>query len=347
MSNMSPSPRIRSLFDLLEAFPTEQHCIEHLARKRWPNGEECPWCGTTGRAYRIGQRWKCSYCKKFFSVRKGTLFEESRLPLRKWFIAIFLFVSSRKGIPSHQLARDIGVEQRTAWFMLSRLRQVSDKMAVEALQGIIEVDECFIGGRFRGMHSDKRKANRLLPNYGKQVVAGAVERDGLVRTDRVLSRDQWELGAFIMRRIVRGSEVHTDDHGGYNNLSQHQHHIVNHSAGEYVNGNTHTQTIESFWAIIKRAHKGVYHWWSAKHFDLYLREFEMRWNLRQRSEGGRFDIFLANVNGTRLSYEDLTSGRRKRPRRPYERHKRLQGQRQGRHRTSVRRHADGHSEHPT
>ncbi len=125
-----------------------------------------------------------------------------------------------------------------------------------------------------------------------------------------------------MRRIYRGSDVHTDDHGGYNNLSMHKHSNVNHSQGEYVNGIVHTQTIEFFWTIVNRAHKGVYHQWSRKHFDLYLREFEMRWNIRLLSEGRRFDVFLANVNGRKLRKDDLINGRRQRPRCLYERHKR-------------------------
>ena len=159
MSKVSRKHRIRSLYDVLEAFPTEQSCVEHLARLRWPNGPVCPSCGTIGRAYRIRQRFKCAYCRSFFSVRKGTIFEESRLPLRKWFAAIYLFTSNRKGISSHQLARDIGVHQETAWFMLSRLRQVADNMAVEILRGIIEVDECYVGGRNRNRHAKKKFDN--------------------------------------------------------------------------------------------------------------------------------------------------------------------------------------------
>lgn len=307
MKASSSRTRIRSLYDVMEAFPDERACVEHLARLRWPNGPVCPECGTIGRTYRISLRYKCAYCHTFFSVRKDTIFEESRLPLRKWFAAIFLFMSNRKGVSSHQLAREIGVKQQTAWFMLSRLRHVADNMAVEILHGIVEVDEAFVGGRNRNRH-----ANKKLPNWmdGFQIVVGAAERNGSVITDRVPSRDRQVLQGFIRKRVHPGSHVHTDDLPSYRKMKGFTHRKVNHNIGQYVNGNTHTQTIESFWAILKRAHKGVYHWWSPKHFDLYLREFELRWNLRRLPEGDRIDIFLQHVNGTRLSYEDLTHGQR-------------------------------------
>jgi len=254
-----------------------------------------------------------------------------------WYAAIFLFLSNRKGISSHQLARELGIRQESAWFMLSRLRHVADKMAVEVLKGIVEVDEYFVGGKARNMHSRKRKLNRQRTNFGKVVVAGAVERGGYVITDRVPSRDRYALGAFIMRRIYRGSEVHTDEFGAYKKLPMHKHKNTNHSIGQYVDGNTHTQTIESYWAILKRSHKGIYHHWSKKHFDLYLREFELRWNIKKIPEWRKLDVFLANVNGTKLRKEDLVNGKRKRPRRLYERNKRqkqarMRRQRKGRQR---------------
>ncbi len=299
--------RIRSLYDVMEVFPNEQACVEHLARLRWPNGPVCPECGTIGRAYRISNRFKCAYCRSFFSVRKDTIFEESRLPLRKWFVAIFLFMSNRKGVSSHQLAREIGVKQQTAWFMLSRLRHVADNMAVEILRGVIEVDEAYVGGRNKNRH-----ANKKYPNWvdGFQVVVGAVERDGSVVTERVPNRDRAVLQGFINKRVHRGSRVYTDDLPSYRKMKGFTHRKVNHNTGEYVNGDCHTNTIESFWALVKRAHKGIYHVWSDEHFDLYLREFELRWNVRALPEGERLDIFLRHVNGTRLSYEDLTNGRR-------------------------------------
>lgn len=320
MTTMPPSKRIRGLYDLMEAFPTERACVDHLVALRWPDGPVCPWCGTIGRAYRVNLRFKCSCCRKFFSVRKDTIFEESKISLRKWFGAIYLFISNRKGISSHQLAREIGVKQETAWFILSRLRQVADKMAIEYLVGVVEVDEAYVGGLEKNKHRDKKH------KLQKQIVVGAVERDGYVTTDRIDQRDRYSLGAFIIRRIQKGATVCTDELPAYNKLPFHKHKNINHSIGQYADGDTHTQTIESFWAILKRAHKGIYHQWSKKHFDLYLREFELRWNLRKLPEWRRLDVFLANVNGTRLSYRDLINGR-KRPRRMYERQQRKRKQR--------------------
>lgn len=328
MATQSSKRRIRSLYELLEAFPTESACTEHLARVRWPDGPECPHCGTVDRYYRIGNRYKCAFCRAFFSVRHGTIFADSNIKLRKWYAAIFLFVSNRKGISSHQLARELGVRQETAWFMLCRIRHVADKMSVEVLKGIVEVDECFVGGRLGNMHKKKRRRIRdlqkkgLIRHYGKQIVVGAVERGGYAITQRIPDRDKYSLGAFIMRRIYRGSDVFTDELASYQKMPYHKHSHTNHDRGEYVNGNVHSQTIESYWALVKRAHKGVYHYWSDKHFDLYLREFELRWNIRKLPEHRKLDIFLANVNGTKLTKHELTSGRRKRPRRLYERNKR-------------------------
>ena len=307
MNPSSAPSRLRSFYDVMEVFSTEQECVEHLARLRWPNGPVCPECGTIGRAYRISLRYKCAYCRTFFSVRKDTIFEESKVSLRKWFAAIFLFMSNRKGISSYQLARDIGVKQHTAWFMLSRLQHVADNMAVEILRGVVEVDEAYVGGRNRNRHWNKK-----YPNWadGFQVVIGAVEPNGSVIADRVPSRDRPVLQGFIGKRIHRGSRVYTDDLPSYRKMKGFTHRKVNHNTGQYVNGDVHTQTIESFWAILKRAHKGVYHLWSHKHFDLYLREFELRWNVRRLPEGDRIDVFLRHVNGTRLSYEDLKNGQR-------------------------------------
>ena len=162
----------------------------------------------------------------------------------------------------------------------------------------------------------------LIQHYGKQIVVVAVERNGYAITQRLSDRDKYSLGAFIMRRIYRGSDVFTDELASYQKMPFHKHRHTNHDKGEYVNGNVHSQTIESYWALVKRAHKGTYHQWSDKHFDLYLREFELRWNLRKVPEWRKLDIFLANVNGTYLAGTELVSGKRKRPRRLYERNQR-------------------------
>ena len=191
--------------------------------------------------------------------------------------------------------------------MLSRLRHVADNMAVEILRGAVEVDEAFVGGRNKNRHAKKKFSNWT---DGSQIVAGTAERNVDVITERLPSRDRSVLQGFIRKRVYRGSRVYTDDLPAYRKMKSHTHREVNHNIGEFVNGDVHTQTIESFWAILKRAHKGVYHAWSDRHFDLYLREFELRWNLRRLPDGDRIDVFLRHVNGTRLSYEDLKNEQR-------------------------------------
>jgi len=306
----SPSGRIRSVLDVYEAFPTERAAVDHLAQLRWPSGPVCPSCGTMDRYYRIHLRYKCAYCKSFWSVRKDTIFEDSKISLRKWFAGIYLFMVSRKGVSSLQLRRQLGLSKQAAWFMLSRLRQVADNMAAEVLEGIVEVDECYVGGRNKNRHADKKFENWV---DGFQIVVGAASRDSeMVITERVPNREAATLHNFIRGRVRQGSHVYTDDHRGYGGLWYHdyRHKKTNHNIGQYVDGDVHSQNIESFWAIVKRAHKGTYHWWSDEHFDLYMREFEMRWNLRKLPEGARVDVFLQNVNGTRLSYKDLKNGNR-------------------------------------
>ncbi len=193
--------------------------------------------------------------------------------------------------------------------MLRRLRQVADNMGTEILEGIVEVDACYAGGRNKNRHANKKIENWV---DGLQIVVGAASRDGQVITERVANRDAASLHKFIRDRVRQGSHVYTDEHRGYRGLWYHffRHKRANHSIGQYVDGDVHTQNIESFWACVKRAHKGVYHWWSHEYFDLYLREFEMRWNLRRLPDGLRLDVFLEHVNGTRLSYKDLKNGNR-------------------------------------
>ncbi len=238
-------------------------------------------------------------------MRKHTLFEDSKLPLRLWLAAMWLFASHRKGIPSTQLARELGVTRRTAWFMLCRIRQIADRMKANVLSDFVEVDECYVGG----LEGNKHHKKRLFANWmqGKQIVMGAVQRNGNVLTRCVDNRDAGSCLWFVMRHVYQGATVYTDEHAPYQMLTRHQHQYVTHSHGEYVNGNCHTQSIESFWALVKRAHKGVYHWWSNKHFGRYLREFEFRWNHRTFSEHQRLEAMLDNLDQTRLSWANLTT----------------------------------------
>ena len=205
-------------------------------------------------------------------------------------------------------------------------------MSVEVSKGIVEVDECYVGGRSRNIHNKRDFANWT---DGYQLVEDAVGRDGTVILSRVSSREREELWYFIMRHIFKNSEVHTGELASYKRLPLHKHKFTTHNQGHCVDGNVHSQTMESVWEILKRAHKGTYHQWAKKHFDLYLREFAIRWNTRRLSQGGRFDVFLSHVVGTRLAYIALVHGQRRQsrklgPQRFKARHRRLRRQRRAR-----------------
>jgi transposase-like protein len=298
----------KSLYDMLKAFPTEEACIMHLERLRWPKGVICPCCGSSRKIYHVSRAniYKCSDCRKEFSVRKGTIFEESRLPLRKWFAAGWLITSNRKGISSCQLAREVGVTQKTAWFILGRLREVAQMMAATGgpMIGTIEADETYLGGKEHNKHFSK-KLNAGRGTVGKQSVIGAHERDGKVKTAMIANTDKQTLHDFIKHNVVIGSTLYTDDHKSYLGLDGYKHKTLNHSVGEYVRGQAHTNGIESFWALLKRGYSGIFHKLSWKHLHRYLAEFETRWNMSDADEDERMDSVLGSAAGSRLTYKAL------------------------------------------
>ena len=290
----------------MEAFPDEQSCIDHLRSIRWKSGANCPHCGST-KVYHFKDKrnHKCGDCKKRFSIKVGTIFEDSKIPLRKWFMAIWLITSHKKGIASTTLARDIKVTQKTAWFMLHRLRHAARTRSFNRpLDGTTEIDETFIGGKEKNKHANK-KLRSGRGTVGKAVVWGAVEREGEFRAVHIDSlksvKDQ------VAKHVAKGSFVITDEFPGYKGLSKdYVHKTVNHSAGEYAHtGNYfHTNSIEGAWSHIKRQIYGVHHWISNKHLANYLNEMTWRYNRRDIDEGKRMNEFFGRVEG-RLRYKEL------------------------------------------
>ena len=305
-----------NVLGLLKAFPDEAACAQHLEQLRWPNGITCPLCSGSRKIHRLSRPgiYKCADCRKQFSIRKGTIYEESRLPLQKWFVAAFLMTTSQKGISSYQLAREIGITQKTAWFVLGRLRKASEQASAAAgiLPGPVEADESYFGGKNKNRHESKKTQSGRGP-VGKMAVAGVRSRaTGHVLTKKIERADAATLIPFVEGTATPGATVYTDEAAAYASLpnlfNRLHHETVNHSAGEYVRGKAHTNGVESFWAMLKRGYVGVFHDFTWKHLDRYLAEFSHRWNMRDLSSGQRVDAILKAGVGGRLTYEELTAG---------------------------------------
>jgi transposase-like protein len=303
-------PETLSTFEFFKKFPDEESARKYFENQRWQGEAACGHCGSTNVVECKDHKpmpYRCRDCRKHFSIRTGTVLAESRLPLQKWLLAIFMMTSARKGIPSTQMARELGITQKSAWFLAQRIRETWFKVAHDDMGPDVQVDETFVGGKEKNKHWDKR-AKRVGGN-GKSVVVGILQDDGDVRAEPVADRSEHILQGFVRAHAEAGSTVVTDSHRSYNGLRDAYTHVsVNHSIGEYVKGKAHTNGIESFWALLKRGHYGVYHMMSAKHLHRYVNEFAFRHNTAQVGTMGFISMTIDCMFNKRLTYKELISG---------------------------------------
>lgn len=316
-----------SIVEIMRVFSTEQKCIEHLEALYWNNTPVSPF-DSTSKVYKCkDNKYKCKNTGKYFNVKTATLFDNTKIELPKWFVAIWLITSHKKGISSIQLGRDLNVTQKTAWFMLQRIRACFgvENDLDDKFEGICEADETFVGGKNKNRHKDKKVAQSQGRSFkDKTPVLGVLQRGTTEIVDGkkvihsqskvkciVASNTKREsIQPFIKAVVEKDSVLISDEWLGYRGLENiYDHHVVDHGKKQYVdfdNPEIHSNSMEGFWSTFKRSYNGTYNWWSKKHMQKYVDELVYRFNLRGMKESERFNYLILN-SGVRTKYKDLTA----------------------------------------
>lgn len=303
----------KTLVEAIKYFSDIDLCIDFVSELRWPDGVTCPYCESSQVGFISTRRiWKCKRCRKQFSVKVGTIFEDSPIGLDKWLAGMWLIANAKNGISSYEVHRALGVTQKTAWFMLHRIRLAMQTGTFGKLSGEVEADETFIGGKGRFMHADKKEQKiQGRGIVGKAVVLGLLERNSeddcsMVRTKIIPNIRRKTVLPVIRKHVALGSQVFTDALSSYAGLElDYIHEMVDH-AEEYVRGNVHTNGLENFWSILKRCIKGTYVSIDVEHLFRYLDEEVFRFNNRKGKDADRFHSVTKSVVGKRLTYKELT-----------------------------------------
>ena len=303
-----------SLVQLVDLFPDEAAAREWFETARWGDQRTCPRCGSAKTAPVPGENpmpYHCGGCRKYFSVKTGTVMQSSKLPLRKWVIGIYLMSTSLKGVSSMKLHRDLDITQKTAWMMAQKIREGWIKGASGPMGGTVEADETYIGGKRKNMPKAKRAKLEGRGAVGKEAVVGVVQRGGEVRATHVPDTTRETIRGVIEGAAETGSTLYTDEAaaavGIPDLLNLYQHEAVNHSVGEYVRGAAHTNGVESFWSILKRGYQGTYHHMSPKHLQRYVTEFAGRHNVRDIDTLMQMAALARGMDGRLLPWKTLTA----------------------------------------
>jgi transposase-like protein len=306
--------KFKSLLHFLDHFKDEKTCLKYFESTRWGNNPICPHCEAQ-KPYVTTRGYRCRECNKKFTAKIGTIYQNSKLPMRKWFIAMYLISSQKKGIDSVQLANHLGITQKTAWFVLHRLRILMKDRSPKLLSKIVEVDETHIGGIETNRHVAKKlaaaatgRANDGTIYNEKQTVMGLIQRGGNLILKHIPDKKYATITQTVRDHLTTGCIMITDEHPAYKLLKrEYHHHFINHSGKEYVRGQIYTNTIEGVFGHLKRSMHGIYHTVSPKHLQKYLDEFTARYNNRKMAPFEKFNLFISKTECQNILYKNLTA----------------------------------------